>query len=116
MSEFSSDKIKNQSSAFLPFKKSAKKQYALATVRSLIKEIDPLSLITGLAFLTLSVLTLVMSMFGFIRYFWLAAFISMFASVCTMLSLFYLYERIKQRKNKRNLIREAINRCVHFRN
>lgn len=81
-----------------------------------LKEINPLALVTGVAFVGMSVMLLVMSIFGLIRFFWLAAVMSMFASVSTMLGMFYLYDLINQRKTRRNLAREAINRAVQFRN
>jgi amino acid permease len=117
MNGLNRSKIQNKQSEFNRAENRRQKSRSLhLRIKDFFKEIDPMAFVTGVSLLTLSVVTLVMSMFGFIRYFWLAAFISMFASVCTMLSLFFIYELIKKRKTQSNIIREAIHRAVNYRN
>ena len=117
MNGLNKGKIQNKQSEFNRAENHRQKNRSiLLRISNFFNEIDPMSFVTGLTLLTLSVVTLVMSMFGFIRYFWLAAFISMFASVCTMLSLFFIYELAKKRKTQSNIIREAIHRAVNYRN
>lgn len=117
MNGLNRSKIQNKQSEFNRAENRRQKNRSyFERINDFFKEIDPMAFVTGISLLTLSVITLIMSMFGFIRYFWLAAFISMFASVCTMLSLFFMYELVKKRKTQSNIIREAIHRAVNFRN
>lgn len=85
-------------------------------VELFFEEINLLRLVTGVTLCVMSLMILVMSMFGFIRSFLLAAFVSMFASVSCMLSLFFLYDLFKRRASKQNLVRESINNAVKNRN
>lgn len=117
MNGLNKDKIQNKQSEFNRAEnRKQKNKSILLRISDFFKEIDPMAFVAGISLLTLSLVTLLMSMFGFIRYFWLAAFISMFASVCTMLSLFFIYELVKKRKTQSNIIREAIHRAVNYRN
>ncbi|AXJ01791.1 hypothetical protein CYPRO_2549 [Cyclonatronum proteinivorum] len=80
------------------------------------KSVNLFYLISGAAQLFLGALVTMVSILNLVQPIWLAAFLSLFGCVVTMLGVYQVYEVFNSRRSVSDLARDAIERAIQDRN
>lgn len=80
------------------------------------RSVNLLYVVTGIMQMLLGFIVTIISLLHLVQPLWLAAFLSLFGCVVTMLGLYQLYDTLKHGENARDLAKNAIQRAIRDRN
>ena len=99
--------------------KAGKDSMKVGYFKSFVKKLHSVDLFyafSGIMQMILGIIVTIISLLHLVQPLWLAAFLSLFGCVVTMLGLYQLYDTLKQGESARDLAKNAIQRATRDRN
>lgn len=94
----------------------SKQRFGLRLLARHAGSVNLFYLISGLAQVLLGAIVTMISILNLVRPLWLAALLSLFGCVVTMLGVYQVYEVLNNRRSVSDLARDAIERAIQDRN